>query len=144
MADGSSPAAITDRDLESLRGALDGDVLVSGDSAWDAGRQAWNLIAQQDPALIVHAESAQDVAATLTFGREHDLRVAPQSTGHGAAPLPDLGGAILLWTGRMASVSNAAAWSTKASRACASDRATSSRRLLPTPGAPLKSRTPRP
>jgi FAD/FMN-containing dehydrogenase len=104
MAEGS-PAAITDGDLESLRGALDGDALVSGDSAWDAGRQAWNLIAQQDPALIVHAESARDVAATLNFAREHDLRVAPQGTGHGAAPLPDLGGAILLRTGRMTSVS---------------------------------------
>lgn len=105
MADGSNSAAITDDDLDGLRGALEGDALVSGDSAWDAGRQAWNLIAEQDPALIVHAESAADVAATMTFARDHDLRVAPQSTGHGAAPMPDLGGAILLRTSRMASVS---------------------------------------
>jgi FAD/FMN-containing dehydrogenase len=104
MADGSSPAAIPDDDLDGLRGLLDGDALVSGDSSWDAGRQAWNLVAQQDPALIVFAESSGDVAATLAFAREHGLRVAPQSTGHGAAPLGDLGGAVLLRTSRMTSV----------------------------------------
>ena len=34
MSDGSSSAAITDDDLDGLRGTLDGDALVSGDSAW--------------------------------------------------------------------------------------------------------------
>ena len=51
------------------------------------------------------AESAADVAEVVRFARAHGLRVAPQSTGHGAASLPDLGGALLLKTSRMAAVS---------------------------------------
>lgn len=99
-----NPAAITDADLAGLRAALDGDALLSGDSAWDAGRQAWNLIAQQDPAMIVMAESAADVSATLAFAADHGLRVAPQGTGHGASSMSDLADAILLRTSRMTGV----------------------------------------
>ena len=104
MAD-NGPTEIADADLEALRENLDGDALVRGDSGWDDARQAWNLVAQQEPALIVMAESASDVAETVRFARANGLRVAPQSTGHGAAPLPDLGGAILLRVSRMSGVS---------------------------------------
>ncbi|HET6832121.1 MAG TPA: FAD-binding protein [Solirubrobacterales bacterium] len=91
-------------DLDALRQRLDGDVLVPGDAAWDAGRQAWNLVADQHPALVVLAESADDVAAAVRFAREHELQVAPQSTGHGAPPLAELDDALLLRTARMADV----------------------------------------
>ena len=40
----------------------------------------------------------EDVTATVRFAREHGLRVAPQSTGHGAPSLGDLAGTILLRT----------------------------------------------
>jgi len=96
---------ITNADLDGLRKRLSGDALAPGDSAWDASRQAWNLIADQHPALVVMAESAADVAETVRFARDRDLRLSPQSTGHGAAPLGDLGGAVLLRTSRMADVS---------------------------------------
>jgi len=99
-----SPTEIADADLEALRRSLDGDALIRGDAGWEESRQAWNLVAQQEPALIVMAESAADVAETVQFARSHGLRVAPQSTGHGAAPLPDLGEAILLRTSRMTAV----------------------------------------
>lgn len=101
--DGS--AAIAAADLDALRGGLEGDALAPGDPAWDASRQPWNLVADQHPALIVMAESAADVAAAVRFARDRGLRVAPQSTGHGAAPLADLGGAVLVRTSRMAGVS---------------------------------------
>jgi FAD/FMN-containing dehydrogenase len=91
-------------DLAGLRRRLDGDALAPGDSAWDASRQAWNLVADQHPALVVLAESANDVATAVRFAREHDLQVAPQSTGHGAPPMADLGDALLLRTARMAAV----------------------------------------
>jgi FAD binding domain len=104
MAGGSSNG-IRDADLATLRGELDGDALAPGDSAWDASRAAWNLVADQRPAMIVMAESAGDVATAVRFARDHDLRVAPQGTGHGAATLADLGGAMLLRTSRMTGVS---------------------------------------
>ncbi len=100
MAEKTTTAEIADADLEALREQLHGDALVRGDSAWDAARQAWNLLARQEPALVVMAESADDVAATVRFARAHGLRVAPQGTGHGAATIAGLGDAILLRTSR--------------------------------------------
>ena len=48
--------------------------------------------------------TAGDVAATVKFAREHDLRVAPQGTGHGAAALGPLTDTILIKTTRMRGV----------------------------------------
>jgi len=90
--------------LSNLRSDLDGDVLQPGDAGWDAGRQPWNLIADQQPALVVQAASAADVAKTVSFAAANGLKVAPQGTGHGAARMPDLAGAILLKTARMGEV----------------------------------------
>jgi FAD/FMN-containing dehydrogenase len=89
-------------DLSALRGGLDGDALAPGDAGWDAARAAWNVAADQHPAAVVLAESADDVARTVSFAGERGMRVAPQSTGHGAGTLPDLAGTILLRLGRLA------------------------------------------
>jgi FAD/FMN-containing dehydrogenase len=101
---GDGGAELNASDLDGMRARLDGDALAPGDPAWDASRQAWNLVAEQHPALVVLAASASDVAEALRFARDHGLRVAPQSTGHGAAPMAGLGDALLLRTGRMAGV----------------------------------------
>jgi hypothetical protein len=91
-------------DITDLRARLAGDVVTAQDPAWDAARQAWNLVAEQHPELVVFAESPDDVIATVRFARDQGLRVAPQSTGHGATTLADLGGAVLLQTSRMTDV----------------------------------------
>ena len=62
----SKPADVPTADLEALRASLDGDALIRGDSAWEAARQAWNLVAVQEPALVVMAES---VAGTVVVIR---------------------------------------------------------------------------
>jgi hypothetical protein len=92
-------------DLSPLRERLDGTVVEPTDPTWDAARQAWNLVADQRPALVVNAGSADDVAHTVRFAREHGLKVAAQTTGHGAVALGDLGGAILLRTSALTGVS---------------------------------------
>lgn len=92
-------------DVDVLRAALEGDAVVPGDPGWDAARQAWNLTADQHPALVVLAHSAADVAATVRFAAANGLRVAPQSTGHGASSMGDLAGTILLRTSRLTAVS---------------------------------------
>jgi FAD/FMN-containing dehydrogenase len=66
-------------DLEPLRACLQGDAVATTDPGWDAARQAWNLATVQQPALVVLAQAPPDVAHTLAFAREHDLRVAPQA-----------------------------------------------------------------
>jgi FAD/FMN-containing dehydrogenase len=90
-------------DLSELK--IDGHVAVPGDSDWDRARLAWNLAVDQNPEAVVFAESAEDVARTVSFAAANGLKVAAQGTGHGAAPLPPLDGTILLKTERMRGIS---------------------------------------
>ena len=91
--------------LERLSTSLDGELVRPGDPTWDEARTAWNLAVDQRPAAVVLAESAADVSETIQAARAAGLRVAPQGTGHGATPLGDLAGTILLRTTRMRGVS---------------------------------------
>ena len=69
-----------------LRLRVVGDVATPADANWDEARAAWNLAADQRPAIVVIAESAADVVAAVEFARDNDLRVTAQGTGHGAGP----------------------------------------------------------
>jgi hypothetical protein len=92
---------IADRDLEALRAAIAGQVFVPGQAGYDQARQAWNLTVDERPSVVVVAGSAADVAQAVRYARAHRMRIAPQGTGHGAAPLEPLDGAMLLRTTRM-------------------------------------------
>jgi FAD/FMN-containing dehydrogenase len=87
--------------LDRLRAAVAGDVVTSEDAGWDSARAAWRLLADQRPALIVHAVHADDVAEAVRHARAHGLRVVAQSTGHGALTLGSLAGTVLIRTLRM-------------------------------------------
>ncbi len=87
-----------------LREALAGDVIAQGEAGWDAARLAWNLTADQRPPLVVRAGSVADIATTVRFAAANGLKVAPQSTGHGAASMGDLAGTILLKTATLNAV----------------------------------------
>src|SRR5215469_16898683 len=86
------------RDLEALRAAIAGRVFVPGQVGYDQARQAWNLAVDERPSVVVVAESAADVVQAVRYARAHRMRIAPQGTGHGAAPLEPLDGAMLLRT----------------------------------------------
>jgi hypothetical protein len=81
--------------------AIAGQVVTPENADWDQARSAWNLAADQHPEAVALVASAEDVAATVTFAAENDLRVAGQGTGHGAVALPSLEDAILIKTERM-------------------------------------------
>jgi hypothetical protein len=76
-------------------------IVTPEDSNWDQARLAWNLAADQQPVAVVFAENPADIYLTVRFAKANDLKVAPQGTGHGAAPLGPLDGTILLKTERM-------------------------------------------
>ena len=92
-------------DVTALRAKLQGSVVTPTDAGWDEARQAWNLAVDQRPELVVLAETAVDVAATVAFAVDNGLRVAPQGTGHNASALGSLDGTVLLKTSRMQGVS---------------------------------------
>jgi FAD/FMN-containing dehydrogenase len=90
--------------VDDLRSRLTGDVVVPTDESYAVERLGWNLAADQNPALIVLAETAQDVVEVVDYARANGLRVAPQGTGHSAAALEALDSTILLKTTRMRGV----------------------------------------
>src|SRR5215831_10352523 len=93
-----------DRDLEALQAATGGKVVVAGQAGYDQARQAWNLAVDERPRVVVVAQSASDAVKAVQFARAHGMRIAPQGTGHGAAPLEPLDGVMLLRTTPMRQV----------------------------------------
>jgi hypothetical protein len=81
--------------------AIAGRIATPNDADWDQARRAWNLAADQHPDAVAFPESAEDVAATVRFAAENELRVSAQGSGHGALALPSLEGTILVKTERM-------------------------------------------
>ncbi|MBV9335790.1 MAG: FAD-binding protein [Solirubrobacterales bacterium] len=73
-------------------------------AGYDAARQAWNLAVDQRPSAVVFPESAEDVATAIRVARAHGQQIAPQGTGHNAAPFGSLEDTILLKTERMRAI----------------------------------------
>src|SRR5688572_16148083 len=94
-------SALEERKLRELRDGLSGRVVVDGDPDWDAVRVAFNLLIDQRPAAVVLPAGVDDVAHVLRFASGNGLRVAPQTTAHGAGGLGDLSGSLLLRTSEM-------------------------------------------
>lgn len=63
----------------------------------------FNVAVPVQPAAVVLATTAADVAETMRFAAERGMRVAVQATGHGAVPVGD--DTILVFTGGMTSCS---------------------------------------
>ena len=97
----SSSNTITRARRETLEAMVAGDVFVPGDDGYDQARRAWDLAADQRPAVVVFAESVVDVVRAVRFAAPRGMRIAPQGTGHGSLPLELLEGAMLLRTSRM-------------------------------------------
>jgi len=90
--------------LDSLTETLAGSVSFPGHPAWDAARRAYNLTIDQRPAAVAYPADELDVQELVRFAARNGLRIAPQRTGHNAAPLGSLEGTILLKTDRLDTV----------------------------------------
>ena len=75
-----------DTRLEALAAACPGDVHGPGTPEYDAHRVPWNVAVDQQPAAVATPVTAEQVAAVVTAALRLGYRVAPQGTGHGAAP----------------------------------------------------------
>ena len=69
-----------------------------GGPDWDAARGTFNLLTDQRPEAIAFPADEREVAAVVAYARERGRRVAPQATGHNAAPLGSLEGTLILNT----------------------------------------------
>lgn len=73
--------------LDSLRGTC--ELHLPGEPGYDAARTAWNLAADLRPAAVALPRGVDEVVAVVRAAAAAGLRVAPQSTGHGANPLAE-------------------------------------------------------
>ena len=62
-------------------------VHLPGDPGYDGARMPWNVAVDQRPAAVAVPPTVDEVAAVVRAAAAAGLRVAPQSTGHGAGPL---------------------------------------------------------
>ncbi len=69
--------------MQMLRQRVIGRVLVPGENGFDQAHACWNLTIAHQPAVVVEASSAEDVAAAMQFANEYNLSVGVQTTGHG-------------------------------------------------------------
>ena len=101
----SLPASAQAR-AETLRGLCGGAVHLPGDPGYDLARAPWNVQAATFPAAVAYPAFADEVADVLRTAAAAGLAVAPQGTGHGAAPLQGrLGDAVLLRTAALGELS---------------------------------------
>jgi len=95
----SPPSASARARAEALRGLCGGAVHLPGDDGYDLARAPWNVQVDSFPAAVAYPAFPDEVAEVLRAASAAGLRVAPQGTGHGAAPLEGrLGDAVLLRT----------------------------------------------
>jgi FAD/FMN-containing dehydrogenase len=97
--------APVDTRADRLRGLCGGAVHLPGDPGYDVARVPWNVAVDQRPAAVAFPTDADEVSDVVRAAAAAGLRVAPQGTGHNAAPLGDLADVVLLRTSAMAGVS---------------------------------------
>lgn len=71
-------------ELRQLQSQLTGDVILPSDSRYDQLTARWNGRYDRHPALLVQPVHAADVAAAITFAREHELPLAVRGGGNSA------------------------------------------------------------
>jgi FAD/FMN-containing dehydrogenase len=72
-------------DIEVLRGAVHGAVLVPADLGYDDARAVWNAMIDRRPAVIVRCRGTADVIAAVAFARRHGLPASVRGGGHNVA-----------------------------------------------------------
>jgi FAD/FMN-containing dehydrogenase len=79
-----------------LRAVMEGPVIEPSDSGFDDGRRVWNGGIDRRPAVIARCGSAADVAAAVTYAREHGLEVSVRGGAHNPAGTAVCDGGLMI------------------------------------------------
>jgi len=71
--------------IEELKRALNGNVVLPHDAAYEAARKIWNAMIDKHPALIVGCATTSDVVRAVHFARDNGLPLAVRGGGHNIA-----------------------------------------------------------
>ena len=79
-----------------LRAVMEGPVIEPGDPGFDDGRRVWNAGIDRRPAVIARCASAADVAAAVTYAREHGREVSVRGGAHNPAGTAVCDGGLMI------------------------------------------------
>ncbi len=68
-----------------LRHRLGRNLILPDDAGYDDARQVYNAMIDRRPAAIARCANSADVAAVITFARQHDLPLTVRGGGHGVS-----------------------------------------------------------
>lgn len=71
--------------FEELRVGFSGDVLLSGDAAYESARRIWNATIDRRPAVIARCRTTEDVVRAVAHARANGLPLAIRGGGHNIA-----------------------------------------------------------
>lgn len=77
--------AVPDKDVRTLQGALDGQLLHPGEAGYDEARTVWNAMIDRRPALIARCANADDVRQVVKFAGARGLLLSVKGGGHNIA-----------------------------------------------------------
>jgi FAD/FMN-containing dehydrogenase len=77
--------ALTSQQIEALDSQVRGRLLRPDNPGWDDAVLVWNAMSPRVPALVVQPALAHDVAAAVSFAREHGLLLSVKGGGHNIA-----------------------------------------------------------
>jgi len=75
-------ATIDSKRIAEFRTAFAGEVIGSGDPAYETARRIWNASVDKHPGLIARPTGVADVIAAVRFARENAVPVAVRGGGH--------------------------------------------------------------
>src|SRR6476469_8919978 len=82
--------------IESLRGAIDGNVIAPEDAGYDEARATFNATVSRRPAVIVQPRSRDGVVEAVRWARSADLPIAVRGGGHAVAGHAVADGALVV------------------------------------------------
>jgi FAD/FMN-containing dehydrogenase len=95
---------LTSEQLEDLDARVQGRLLRPGEQGWNEAVAIWNGMAARLPALVLQPASAHDVAAAVSFAREHGLLLSVKGGGHNIAGTSIAEGGLTLDMSRLRGV----------------------------------------
>lgn len=101
---GASSATLSASDLQDLRGALRGPLILPGEAGYDDARRVIIDTIDRHPALVVQPTGAADVRTAVNFAREHELLLAIKCGGHSDAGFGTCDGGMQLDLSRLRGV----------------------------------------
>jgi len=97
--DGELPSGASE--VAVLRQLVRGEVVASGDFAYDQARRVWNGMIDRRPGAVVYCAGADDVVAAVKFARSRDLLVAVRAGGHNIGGASVCDGGLVIDLSRM-------------------------------------------